>query len=75
MSDLDRSKRTAIAHAAAHGATNGDLWVACAAAIFVAVVIVGGLIALSVEYRGGWVANHQVAMDKATAIHNLLFRE
>jgi hypothetical protein len=75
MSDLDRSKRAALAHAAAHDEERSDLWIACAAMVFVAVVVGGGLVALSVEYRGGWVANHQVAMDKSTAIPNLLFRE
>jgi hypothetical protein len=76
MSGLVRPKRATLAHAvAAPSETHGEMWVACAALAFLAVIIGGGLVVLSVEYRGGWAADHQVAMDKADAIHKLLFRE
>jgi hypothetical protein len=70
MSDL--AKRAVIAPSDAVGR---DLWIACAAVMVVAIVISGGLIRLTAQYRGGSVVEQQVSMDKATAIHHLLFRE
>jgi hypothetical protein len=43
-----------------------------AAAVF---VVIGALLAtLITELRGGWVVDHEQRMDKATAVHKLLFR-
>ncbi len=38
------------------------------------VVISSGLLTLAFEVRSGWAFDHEVQMDKATAIHNLFFR-
>jgi hypothetical protein len=51
-----------------------DLWMSLVAAFGVILVIGGGLLALTVELRSGWVSNHEVQMDKAAAVHKLLFR-
>lgn len=52
-----------------------EAWLAFAAAA-VAVVVVGGLLlTLTAELRGNGVASYERPMDKATAIHNLLFRQ
>jgi hypothetical protein len=44
------------------------------AAVSVILVISGGLLTLTVELRSRWVSEHEVQMDKAAAIHQLLFR-
>jgi len=51
-----------------------DPWVSFVAAVVVILVISGGLLMLNVEMRSGWVSDHEVQMDKAAAIHKLLFR-
>jgi len=51
-----------------------DLWVSFIAASSVILMVGGGLLLLTAELRSGWVSEHEVKMDKAPAIHNLLFR-
>ena len=51
-----------------------ELWVSFAAALLAMLVIASVLVVLTTELRGGWVTDHQLAMDKANAIHKLLFR-
>jgi hypothetical protein len=38
-------------------------------------VVGGGLVMVTAEYLDGTVAGHELQMDKASAIHKLLFRE
>ena len=51
-----------------------ELWICFAAAASVMFVIAIGLLILTAELRAGWVPGHELPMDKATAIHKLLFR-
>lgn len=51
-----------------------ESWIALAAAVSAIVVMGGVLLTLTAELRAGWVPGHELQMDKATAIHNLLFR-
>ena len=51
-----------------------DLWVSFAAAVSAMLVVAGVLLALTAELRAGWVPGHELPMDKAAAIHKLLFR-
>ena len=46
-------------------------------AIVIVFVLIAGwtLAVLNHQYRSGWVASHEISMDKAGAIHKLLFRE
>jgi hypothetical protein len=51
-----------------------ELWVSFAAAVSAILVIAGVLLTLTAELRAGWVPGHELPMDKAAAIHKLLFR-
>ena len=51
-----------------------ELWMSFTAAVSVILVIGAGLLILIAELRAGWVPGHELPMDKATAIHHLLFR-
>jgi hypothetical protein len=51
-----------------------ESWIAFAAAVSAMVVVGGVLLTLTAELRAGWVPGHELPMDKATAIHKLLFR-
>ena len=51
-----------------------DLWVSFVAAVSVILVVALGLLILIGELRAGWVPGHELPMDKAAAIHKLLFR-
>jgi hypothetical protein len=51
-----------------------ELWVSATAATGVILVIGTMLLTLTAELRAGWVPGHERPMDKATAIHKLLFR-
>ena len=55
-------------------AASRDLWVSFIAAVLVILSVGGGLLTLTVELRSGWVSDHEVQMDKAAAVHKLLFR-
>lgn len=52
-----------------------ELWVSFAAAASVILVVALGLLILIGELRAGWVPGHELPMDKAAAIHKLLFRQ
>jgi hypothetical protein len=51
-----------------------EFWVSIAAAASAMLVIGGILLTLTAELRAGWVPGHELPMDKAAAIHKLLFR-
>ncbi|HEY1507105.1 MAG TPA: hypothetical protein VGF92_22580 [Stellaceae bacterium] len=51
-----------------------EFWIPCVAALSAIVVVGGMLLILTAELRAGWVPGHELPMDKATAIHKLLFR-
>ncbi len=51
-----------------------ELWVSFAASASAILVIAGVLLTLTAELRAGWVPGHELPMDKAAAIHKLLFR-
>ena len=51
-----------------------EVWVSFAAAASAIFVIGGVLLTLTAELRAGWVPGHELPMDKAAAIHKLLFR-
>jgi hypothetical protein len=51
-----------------------ELWVSFAAAVSAILVVGGVLLTLTAELRAGWIPGHELPMDKATAIHKLLFR-
>ncbi len=51
-----------------------ELWISFVAAVFVILLVAGGLLAVTAELRAGWVSDHEQPMDKTTAVHNLLFR-
>jgi hypothetical protein len=51
-----------------------DLWLSFASAVAVILVVALGLLILIAELRAGWVPGHELPMDKAAAIHKLLFR-
>jgi hypothetical protein len=51
-----------------------ELWIAFAAAASAILVVAGVLLTLTAELRAGWVPGHELPMDKAAAIHKLLFR-
>jgi hypothetical protein len=51
-----------------------EFWMSFAAALAVIFVFASGLLIMIAELHAGWVPGHQLPMDKATAIHNLLFR-
>jgi hypothetical protein len=53
---------------------NWEFWVSIAAAASVMLVIGAILLTLTAELRAGWVPGHELPMDKAAAIHKLLFR-
>ena len=55
--------------------TRWEIAVSFVASILAIVVIGGGLLVLTAELRNGWVPGHELPMDKAAAIHKLLFRE
>ena len=52
-----------------------DLWVSFFASGSLILVVSGGLLVLMLELRSGWVSDHQVEMDKGTAIRTLMFRQ
>ena len=51
-----------------------ELWISFAAAICVILVVAALLLTVTAELRAGWVPGHELPMDKATAIHKLMFR-
>ncbi|HWE75429.1 MAG TPA: hypothetical protein VG328_19875 [Stellaceae bacterium] len=51
-----------------------EFWVSVVASASAILVIGGMLLALTAELRAGWVVGHELPMDKAAAIHKLLFR-
>lgn len=72
MSVLHRSIRTVAPPAAV---ARWEPWVAVAVVFCFVLIVVGALGILDNQYRSGWVTSQQVTMDKADAIHNLLFRQ
>ena len=51
-----------------------EFWVSITAAASAILVVGGMLLTLTAELRAGWVPGHELPMDKAAAIHKLLFR-
>jgi hypothetical protein len=51
-----------------------EFWISSVAAVTVLVVTGVLLGTLVSELRAGWVLDHEQPMDKATAVHKLLFR-
>ncbi|HEX3971673.1 MAG TPA: hypothetical protein VHX19_10120 [Stellaceae bacterium] len=51
-----------------------EFWLSIAAAASAMLLIGGMLLTLTAELRAGWVPGHELPMDKAAAIHKLLFR-
>jgi hypothetical protein len=72
MSMFPRSIAAIVAPAAV---ARWEPWVPVAIVFFLALIAAGTLGILNHEYRSGWVASQEVSMDKASAIHKLLFRE
>ena len=54
--------------------TRWEFWVSTTAAVSAILVVAGVLLTLTAELRAGWVPGHELPMDKAAAIHKLLFR-
>lgn len=72
MSAVHRSIAAAVTPAAV---ARWEAWLPVAV-VFCFVLVVGGALGiLDNQYRSGWVTSQQVTMDKAGAIHNLLFRQ
>lgn len=65
--DLDLSDRE-------RSPIRAELWVSFAAAASVIFVVMMGLLIVIAELRAGWVPGHELPMNRATAIHKLLFR-
>jgi cytochrome c-type biogenesis protein CcmH/NrfG len=61
-----RRRATAVAHL--------DNWAPFAAHVTLAIVVAGGLLVLTAQYRNGGVADHEIQRDHTTAIQNLFFR-
>jgi hypothetical protein len=59
---------------AAPSAIRWELWISFAAGIAAIMAMAVLLLTLTAELRAGWVPGHELPMDKATAIHKLLFR-
>jgi len=51
-----------------------EFWIPFVAAVSAILVVAGVLLTLTAELRAGWIPGHELPMDKATAIHRLLFR-
>lgn len=82
MGDVDVAAVNALPELAQRGAplalarsARREAWISFAAAVALMLVIASLLLAATVELRGGWVANHELSMDKAAAIHRIFFRE
>jgi hypothetical protein len=81
MTDLDLSARalaklelTDPAPTIVPSLAHWEGWVATTAAVSAILVVGAMLLTLTAELRAGWVPGHELPMDKATAIHKLLFR-
>jgi hypothetical protein len=82
MADLDLSDRvlaeldlgTIVIPVHQRSPIRWELWVSFAAAVSVILIFAVGLLILTAELRAGWVPGHELPMDKAAAIHKLLFR-
>lgn len=82
MADLDLSDRVLaeldlgniVIRVVERSPIRWELWMSFAAAVSVIFVVAAGLLILIAELRAGWVPGHELPMDKATAIHTLLFR-
>lgn len=72
MSMLPRSIAAVVAPAVV---ARWEPWVPVAIVFCFALIAAGTLVVLNHQYRSGWIASHQVSMDKADAIHKLMFRE
>jgi hypothetical protein len=72
MSMLPRSIAAVVAPATV---ARWEPWAPVAILFLFVLTAAGALVALDHQYRSGWVASQQVSMDKAGAIHNLLFRQ
>ena len=67
-------KRAKALPVAASRAIRWELLISFVAAIAVLVVLGVLLATLISELRDGWVLGHEQPMDKATAVHKLMFR-
>lgn len=82
MPDLDLSDRVmaelapdkSVVPVVVRSPIRWEFWMSFAAALAVIFVVASGLLIMIAELHAGWVPGHQLPMDKATAIHNLLFR-
>lgn len=72
MSLLPRSIAAAVAPAAV---ARWEPWLPVVIVFLFVLIAAGTLSILDHQYRSGWVASQQVSMDKADAIHKILFRE
>jgi hypothetical protein len=72
MSVLPRPIAAFVAPAAV---ARWEPWLPVVIVILFVLIAAGALRILDNQYRSGWVASQQVSMDKAGAIHKLLFRE
>lgn len=68
-------RHRSIAAAPRAAAARWEAWVCVAVVVCFVVGAAGALAILDNQYRSGWVTSQQVPMDKADAIHNLLFRQ
>ncbi len=81
MTDIDLSERALAELELTHGVITieptplrWEFWVTVTAAASAILVIGVVLLTLTAELRAGWVPGHELPMDKAAAIHKLLFR-
>jgi hypothetical protein len=81
MTDINLSERVlaerelkADVMAMERSSARWEFWVSITAAASAIVVVGGMLLTLTAELRAGWVPGHELPMDKAAAIHKLLFR-
>lgn len=81
MTDIDLSDRALTGLALADPViaveprpVRWESWIAFAAGVTAIGVVAGVLLVLTAELRAGWVPGHELPMDKAAAIHKLLFR-
>jgi hypothetical protein len=81
MTDIDLSEHTLAELELTEGVIaieptlpRWESWVSITAAASAILVIGAVLLTLTAELLAGWVPGHELPMDKAAAIHKLLFR-
>lgn len=74
MSVLPRSIASAVTPAAI-AIARWEPWLPVVIVFLFVLIAAGTLSILRDQYRSGWVASQQVSMDKASAIHKILFRQ